>query len=768
LLSVPDVIPLQPGQQVPPGLPSQARDQSDVMGEVELQRLAKRTHEFHKKGLESMRLRHLTAEKYMIHVDGEGQAQWYDIWDGTRIKIMPVLNGFSPTQDNQLRPILDNFIAHLTTQPYRFVVTPKPDRKSRQCAIIDQAIINADCRSQKWNYLTAQAKAIAAVLGFCPVHSMWREDQGDDLFEAAWPGQVPGHIDSFVGNAFDFVQNAGATRGSAHRRTWGRTLPASLVRAAFGRPDLEGTDKMPSASSFQRAIRKWIRQGGIRHGHSEFLSSTEHEEMIALIYDETLAGYDPDYPDGSLCITALQGVATTRPEEARHAIGSPTHLWSGPLPGGVFSAVLMYSHHRFDDWTGKPYVGDIDDDQVELNQRLAILKDYMRRASKPELGASGGVNVDTIGPEGDTFFEVEQLVGGGSGADLQWLQFPNAHVAPLLEEIRGIYERMYRKAGWQAASRGEQTQGSGKAIIALQQADDSIMGPISQRTSEELEDLARLNWRLRKAFMTTPTVLEGIGSELGHLIEPYVDSTMMSDSPPQYQLVSKFGTSTEAIAQQLLNLIGVADLAGEPVLTTRQFKKQWPDQSLYHEVDDPRDVRERRPRVVNEMIRQSAEKHAEQLVQQMSQQPGFIDPASGQPKWQPSMSDPFTQQLGLIVEMEVAQQEDVLMDDDMALNIETLSIITQDPTEHPVARRAAERRQMRYMMWLAGQQQQAQAQQAQQVGAETQAKEQAKGGAPGAPARPGAEEAFNPAAEGGTTTAQGMVQADKQFSRAVA
>lgn len=698
----------------------------------------------------------------MIHVDGEGHAQWYDIWDGTRLAMMPVLNGFSPTQDNQLRPILDNFIAHLTTQPYRFVVTPKPDRKSRQCAIIDQAIINADCRAQKWNYLTAQAKAIAAVIGFCPVHSMWREDQGDDQFEAAFPGQMPGHIDSFVGNAFDFVQNAGATRGSAHRRTWGRTLPASLVRAAFGRNDLEGTDKMPSASSFQRAIRKWVRQGGHRHGHSEFLASTNHEEMIALIYDETLPGYDPDYPNGSLCITALQGVATTRPEEARHAIGTPVHLWSGPLPARTFSSVLMYSHHRFDDWTGKPYIGDIDDDQVELNQRLAILKDYQRRASKPELGGSGGVNVDTIGPEGDTFFEVEQIVGGGGGADLQWLQFPNAHVAPLVEEIRLIYERMYRKAGWQAASRGE-TTGSGKAIIALQQADDSIMGPISQRTSEELEDLARLNWRLRKEFMGAPTVLEGVGSELGHLIEPYVDQTMMSDTPPQFQLVSKFGTSTEAIAQQLLNLITVTDTAGEPVLTTRQFKKQWPDQSMYHEVDDPRDVRERRPRVVNEMIRQEAEKQTEALSQQLAAQMQQAGPmAQQQAPWQPSMADPFTQQLGLIVEMAVAQREDVLMDDDMALNIEVLSIITQDPTEHPVARRAAMQRQMRYYTWLQGQQQAANAQAAQQVGAEAGAKEQAKAGAPQA------NEAFNPANEGGTTTAQGMVQADKQFSRQVA
>lgn len=746
-----------PFPETPPGVPSPASDQTQG-GEVELQRKAKRTLDFHTKGLDSLRLRILTAEKYMLHVDGEGLSQWYDIIDGQRLSMMPSLNGFSPTQDNQMSPILDNFIAHLTSQPYRFVVDAKRDKKSRQSAIIDQALINAQAKVQKWNSLMAQAKAFAAVFGSCPIHSMVREHNND--YEAVATRGAPISIDSFVGNPFDHVKNGGAVRGSTHRRTWGRSLPADMVRQIFGRPDLRGSKRLPSAASFQRAVRKWTRLGHRKHGNAEMVASDGHEELIALIYDEVLAGVDPMYPENSLCIIAIQDSATTNPEDARSAQGRAVHLWSGPLPGGLFSAIDTYSHHRFDDPYGKPYLADVDEDQIEINQLQTIFKEYQRRASRPELGGSGGVEVDTVGPQGDTYFQLEQIVGGAQ-TELQWLQFPNAHIPPLQAQLQMRYDSMYRKAGWQAASRGE-TQGSGKAIIALQVADDSIMGPISGRTAEDLEDMAVQNWRLLKTFMTADQVIEAAGSELAHLASSYVNNTMMSDTPPRFQLVSKFGTNTEAIAQQLLNMIGVTDTAGEPILTARQFKKQWPDQSTYHEIEDPRDFRESRPLKVNQMIRDAADQKTAELMQQ------FMDPMTGQSKWQPSMGDPFTQQLGLVVEMEVAQQEDVLMDDDMAKNIETLSIITQDPTEHPVARRAAIQRQMRYMMWLAGQQQQQQqqSQAVQQEAAGQAARQGVKDQAAGK--RPTAQEAFNPAAEGGTTSAQGMVEADRQFSRKTA
>ena len=69
-------------------------------------------------------------------------------------------------------------------------------------------------------------------------------------------------------------------------------------------------------------------------------------------------------------------------------------------------------------------------------------------------------------------------------------------------------------------------------------------------------------------------------------------------------------------------------------------------------------------------------------------------------------------------------------------------------------------RQREYFEVLA--MQQAQAQQAQQQ-PEQQQRPTKRGGK-----TPSAEEAFNPAREGGTTTAESMTQADREFSRRTA
>ena len=370
-----------------------ADNQQDQLGQAEQGRLAKESRDFHWRGLRARRLRDLTSEKYLLHVDGEGLSQWLDIFRGTRLRSAPDLMGVPRAQNNQLRPILDNFVAHLTTQNYAFVVEAKPDRRSRESAVIDQAIINADVRRQNWNALWAEAKYMAACAGFCPVHAMWRDEQGDpyEAVLAEQPmgeegGQIPmqgprpGSIDSFVGNPFDTVFNSGARRNSVHRTTYGRVLPAELVRQAFGRDDIEGNDRLPSASTFQRVVQRWIMAGGCTHGSSALSLGWGHEEMVGLIYDETLPGVDPDWPAGKLTISALKGLAATQRIEARGGLGAPTFLWNGPLPAGVFSFVNVYSHHRFDDPHGKPYVGDIDDDQIELNQLESLYNKFVRRA----------------------------------------------------------------------------------------------------------------------------------------------------------------------------------------------------------------------------------------------------------------------------------------------------------------------------------------------------------------------------------------------------
>ena len=242
----------------------------------------------------------------------------------------------------------------------------------------------------------------------------------------------------------------------------------------------------------------------------------------------------------------------------------------------------------------------------------------------------------------------------------------------------------------------------------------------------------------------------------------------MSDTPPRFRLVSGFGTSTEAKAQQLLNLVGVTDALGEPLLTAKQFKKKYPDQSLYEDTDDPSLVRERRPRIINQMLRDEAEEQTEFLQQQLAPAPVPGQPQQPQQEsqWQPSMADPFSKELAFAVEMTVAEKEDVLMDDDIMTHVEALSILTQDPTEHPVARLAAIQRQNRYFMWAAGQQMAAAA--TAPGGPEGDPAEDEQPGGGGQGQTPSAEEAFHPAPEGGTSNAQSMVEADRQLSRETA
>ena len=742
-----DVIPIDQGQRAP-GMPSPARDQQDATGQVELDALAKETAEFHEKGLRARRLMNLTAQKYILHVDGEGTSQWLDLHRGVKLKMAPSLAGIPRVQNNQLRPILSNFVAHLTTQPYRVAVQAKPDRESRERAVIDQAVINADIRKQNWNALFAEAKAMAACAGFCPIHSMWRDDPVAAPYEAVMAtipgpngqqqpmqGAVPGDIDSWVGNPLDTIFDGGARRGSRHRMTYGRLLPAEMVRNQFQRPDLEGTTRLPNASTFQRVTQRWKMVGSNLHGSAALTEGQGHEELIYLIYDEWVPGYHPQWPNGRMSIIAVQGDDPARMADSGGSnFSNSTHLWTGPLPARSFSSVLVYSHHRFDDIHGKPYVGDIDDDQIELNQLESLFDDFIRRATKPPLGSTGAINVETLSFLGDTVLELEPLVGGGS-VELKYLEYPARHMPLLSEKINRVLDGMYRKAGWQAPSRGESSGQSGKAIIALQQADDSLFGPTQMRTGEEIEELATLNWKLRREFMDVPMVLDAIGDELAHLAEPYVDRTMMSNDPPVFTTVSGFGTSVEAKAQQLLNMFGMVDAKGEQVLGTRELRKLWPDNSLFPTSEDPAEVIERRPRAINAAIRDMAR----DLRQQFPQLGG-------------SMSDPMVAMVAEFGALEIDGEHPIMMDDHLPTHIETYSLITQDESEDPLARRIAILRQMQYYEWLAMQQ---------MASAEAAAAAEAEQGGGGS-GGPSTEEAFHPEPEASSPGAASMVRADQQ------
>ena len=727
-----------------PGMPGPDRNHVDATGAVTGPSLASEIRDFHWRGLRSRRHRDLTAEKYLLHVDGEGGAQWYDLFHGTRLRIPANLSGTPRVQNNQLRPILDNFVAHLTTQPFRFVVETKQSRESRESAVLDQALINDLVRRQNWNALWAEAKYMAACYGFCPVHAMWRDDMLSDPYEAVaatgpggepMMGPRPGMIDNWVGNPFDTVFSTGSRRYSIHRQTYGRVLPAEMVRAAFGREDIEGNDRLPSATTFQRIAQKWTQTSGMVHGSSILTMGWGHEEMVGLIYDELLPGVDSAFPNGRLAIIGLDGLAATSRDEARGGLGEPKLLWVGELPARTFSSVNVYSHHRSDDPLGKPFIADLDDDQIQLNQLESLVNEYLRRASRPPLASSGKVNVETVDYRNDTILEVEPLTQGR--VELQYLEYPARHIPLLSEKIERVLDGMYRKGGWQAASRGETTGESGKAIIALQTADDSIFGPIAQRTTEELQAFAQLNWRLAKEFMDVPQVIQVTGDELAHMARPYVDRTKLSPTPPLFTLVSAFGTSTEAKAQQLLNLFGMVDAAGEQVLGTRELRKLWPDNSLFQVVDDPAELRIRRPRVINQTIR-TLSGELRQQYPQLSQ----------------DMGDPMLNQAAMMLLMEVDRAHPALMDDDLAEHIDALSILTQDETEDPLARKVAIFRQQQFFQWLA----------MKQLGGSmmgTPAEAAMSGSPVSNESRPDAERAFNPADPAGTSQSASMQQAEQ-------
>ena len=70
------------GPFMAPGMPSLAQNEADAIGQVSADALAVEVRDFHQKGLRSRKHRDLTAEKYLLHVDGEGGSQWYDLYYG--------------------------------------------------------------------------------------------------------------------------------------------------------------------------------------------------------------------------------------------------------------------------------------------------------------------------------------------------------------------------------------------------------------------------------------------------------------------------------------------------------------------------------------------------------------------------------------------------------------------------------------------------------------------------------------------------------------
>lgn len=729
----------------------------------------RRIVETHRRRLRARTYRDATAEKYLIHVDGEGDAQWMDLLHGERLRMVPKLRGGPRHSNNQLRPITQNMVAHLTTQPVRFVADARRDKDSRERALLDTVLVNHHVRKQKWNVLLSEAKWIAACYGFCPIHQFVRDDASEDFYEGVQPagpardplmggdGQEmaealfqppPVMLDAFVGNPWAMTFDSGARRWSIHRAIYERVLPTDLVRHAFGRDDIDGDTRRSSASQFQLISRRWTGTNSM-HGTATLSSSESNEELTGLLYEEVPPGILTEPPfnrHGRLRIVVLQGASTAQREVSRGS-GSASRaelLWEGVLPGATFSWVPFYSMPRADDVLGKPFVADLDDLQVQLNQLEALALEYLRRASRPPLASTGALKVDTIDYFGDTVLELEPTGLTSGDTELRYLEYPAQHLVFLGERRAGVLEAMYRIGAYQAASRGEAKSGtSGKALVALQSADDSILGPMAMQTKGELEEFAGLSWTLMKEFLDVPMVVDAAGKELDHLAEPYVDRTQLSHSPPTFRLVSGFGTSTEARAQQLLNLVGVRDANGEQIISARQVRAAWPDQTLFDEEDDPQEYRERHARVVNQTIERVAERIR-----------------ASYPQIPDEMNDPMVVQVAQYWGWpEVDRLHPILMDDDPQTHLETLSLITQDDTQDALARHIAMLRQDQYWQWLAQQQQAAAAQQA-GMPADQDAMQPPRAGGGGGGAIPAASQPGR-----GSPGAESMIEQDRQLEQ---
>ena len=274
----------------------------------------------------------------------------------------------------------------------------------------------------------------------------------------------------------------------------------------------------------------------------------------------------------------------------------------------------------------------------------------------------------------------------------QYLELPYRHIPLLENKIQRIEAGMFRKGGWQAASRGESKTGDAAAkVVALARADDTVHGPTNQRFRESAAQFMGICWNLMKEYGDVPWLVDIAGDEIAHLIKPYIDRSQLSEMLPIYRLTSGFGATTENKAQTLMNLWGMVDpKTGERAISTRQFKKQYPDRSLWPDELDPQEMRERRAKVVNQGVREVVKSFREEYGLDPQQVTGMQNP----------MVEQIAQHLWPIID----GQYPIMMDDDSTAHLEALSTMTQDESEDSIVRRIAMLRQDQFFKWLSGQQ----------------------------------------------------------------
>lgn len=701
------------------------------LGPSEAKAIAKRVVEDHRKGKAAAHKRMLTSQKYAYHVFGEGDAQWAEIVGGSQVRIPRKRKGSLRHQDNILRPMVDYWIAYFTTQPLRCIAEHRADQRSRDRARIDTIVANHHLHEQQITQLASAAMYMAAFNGWGILHSMWRNDVVQDGFEtaggyavgdpaAAAPGAarrvvLPGFTDVFPGNPFDTVYAPSATRWAFPWFSYGRSLPVGLVQAAFpeapGIRNLEGSDREPSTSWFQRMLRTWESLvGGINaHGHAA-LTGRGTEYNIGMVCREWLPGQLPEFPRGALVCVALNGTSDTGSQEG--PLGEPILLHVGPLPGGVASGTKFYALNAGDDPNGKAYVADLDDDQVRLNQAITMYAEMMSQFAYPQLFMPQGTTLLQNQTFGDKVWEYVAQ----PGQQPPQYQYPGtgANFVALLNYIKDIRESAFRKGGWQASSRGEASGANEPAKRAQFLSGQDKMGfaPTAISFRGAAIEILRKNHALRRQYQTLPLLVDGLGTELGYMAEAYVHKEDMSAAPPNFSLVSGFGGVAEERLAQLQEMVVLRGGDGLPILPTKRFWQLHPDQGLRPNEPDADDARRRRAHAINLEIVRVTE-----------------DFMAAHPELAPQQVPAIAQQLSQLV----FQKYPPTWTDGMALPlfVEALDSLVQDPTVPPLTRVVAEQRQRYMLEW----QQQAAAASAPAVepGAD---KKQVGGGAPASAGAP--------------------------------
>lgn len=677
--------------------PLPGRNQVDALGSVSSSSLARDLVDAHKKAVEANRGRDLISEKLLLHIDGSGDFQWADIAEDARVEIPRLVSEFRKTE-NVLRLIVDNAVAHHTTMPLRYFADSNPDYKARQRAMVDTIWANHLAHEQDFNGLFAEALYLAMPAGFCPVHCYWRDDVPQDWFEAIGyggedgaapaPDAPPGMIDCWVGNPWGTFHDISAKRSSVRWCSYERWLPADLVRQHFGHipgvAGLEGTDRVPSTAEFQMIARNW-RMAGLGYHGSPVISHRRHtkgEEVMCVLCRETAPGADPRYPEGRLQIVLVPGMVDPRRGEgqAGHAI----MVADQPLPGGDFSWTNFYSSYRGSDVRGKPWVEDIDQLQVDLNIAKSKRWEWIcKMFDSPIVAPGGAITEDMADLDGYNLLEIEPSLGSWHPRVMEW---PQQVLAALDNEISELRQAIYTGGGYQAVSRGESpgSRMAYRAIVALQQADNTIHSPVNMRFRRSATDFMGRCWRQMKAYGDVPWLVSILGDEYADLAAPYIDKTKLSDRPPAYKLVNAFGASPELRAEEIVQLMQTKGADGEPFLLTSEARRQYPDQKLFGDRFDPAAMKRRRARTVAGRFHSKAE--------EFRQQTGFRETG---------MAHPWVQAAGNQIFQDLEGELPRMRDDDLQASIDALSEITQDETADPIARTGASLRLDQLYMWQA-------------------------------------------------------------------